>query len=126
MASIAVESGKFAVYRTDDTSGANPVVEIIAETDGGACPLKDSTGRTWIFRIYDGKLEYKRSTDTTGETFGDWTEIIGEEVADGIPAAIEYPTGVIEVIFYKDDDKFYRIITKDYAATWETEEEITI
>lgn len=124
MASIAIDDGKFAVYRAADTTGANPVTEILAETDGGTCLLKDSTGRAWVFRIYDGKLEYKSSTDTEGATFGDWTEIIGAEIADGIPAAIEYPTAIIEVTFYKDDDKFYRVITNDGGATWETEEEI--
>jgi hypothetical protein len=124
MASITIDDGKFAAYRAADTTGANPCTEILAETDGGACGLKDTKGRVWYFRCYDEKLEYKRSTDTDGETLGDWTEIIGADIADGIPAAIEYPTAIIEVCFYKTDDKFYRIITKDWGATWETAEEI--
>jgi hypothetical protein len=125
MASINVADGKFAVYRTDSTTGANPVVEIIEATDGGACPLKDNSGRAWMFRCYDGKLEYKRSTDTTGSTYGDWTEIIDEDIEDGIPAACLYPTGVIEVDFFKTDGKYYKVVSNDNGLTWETEEEIT-
>jgi len=125
MASISVDSGKFAAYRTDDASGANPVVEIIAETDGGACVLKDSTGKVWVFRQYDAKLEYKRSTDTIGDTFGAWTEIVGADVSDGIPGACQFDTSAIEVVYFKTDDKLYRSVTLDYGGTWESTEEIT-
>ena len=124
MASISIAEGKFAVYRTKDTSGANPVTEIIAETDGGTCSLQDSVGKIWIFRCYDGKLEYRKSSDVIGDSFGSWVEIIGADISDGIPAALQYDTTVIEVDFYKTDDKFYRVLTKDYGNTWEAEEEI--
>lgn len=123
--SITIDDGKFAVYRAADAAGGSPVTEIIAVTDGGAGVVKDSTGKLWVFRIYDGKLEYKRSTDTSGDTYGAWTEIIGSGIADGIPGACAYPTGIIEVNYYKDDDKFYRSITKNFGTTWEAEEEIT-
>lgn len=126
MASISIADSKFACYRNDLSDGSSPYTEILAATDGAGCLLKDDIGKVWCFRVNDAKLEYKRSTDTEGLTLDDdtWHEVVGSLVKDGIPTAIELPTGRIMVSYWKDDDKWYSSYTDGYGDLW-TETEVT-
>lgn len=122
MASITIASGKAALYRNSSADGASPFINILSVDDGAWCPLIDSTGRPWVFRIYNAKLQFKRSTDTDGDTWdAAWTDIVASAVKDGTPSAETLATGRIEVTFWKTDDKWYRAYT-DNSSTWTVEE----
>jgi Neuraminidase (sialidase) len=127
VASITVTNGKFAVYRGDNTDGSGTVVNIIAEETGAACVMKDATGKLWVFFTVAGTtnydLKYYRSTDTAGDTWGS-AVTVKTDIADCVPAAIQLPTGRIQVEYWGSDDKFYRSYSDDSGATW-TEAEVT-
>lgn len=129
--SITVVDGKFAVYRTDDSSGAVPYANIKAAEDGGCAePLIDFTGKVWLFyTVANGSnydLKYYRSTDTIGTAWGSST-LIKATVKQGVPGREQLATGRIIVYYWKDDggtDKFYMSKSDDWGATW-TESEVT-
>jgi hypothetical protein len=121
--SITIASGKFAVYRTDDTSGAIPYVNILAAADGAACILSTFTGKVFVFRINAGKVQVKISTDTIGTVWGAWIDVVASLVKDGVPSAEQLATGRILVCYFKTDDKWYQSYT-DNQTDW-IEVEIT-
>ncbi len=125
MPSISVTSGKFLILRTDSATGAVPYVEVLAEDDGGGAIAKDPTGRVWVFRCYNAKLQWRRSTDTTGTTFSAWADIIASAVSDGAPTAQVLVTGAVIVYCWKTDNKFYKSVSADNGATWTTAEVTT-
>ena len=124
MGSVVINSGKFAVYRNNLSDGSSPYVNILAADDGAGCVIQDKTGKVWVFRIYNAKVQYKRSKDTTGLDWDDWVDIVASLVKDGVPTAEELPTGRITVAYWKTDSKWYCSFSNNYGTSW-TEEEIT-
>lgn len=122
--SITIASGKCKAFRNDLSDGGSPFSEILAETDGAICGIQDLTGKVWIFRIYNAKVQYKLSTDTIGSAYGAWTDVVASLVSDGVPTAEQLATGRIEVCYWKTDDKWYRSFSDNSGTSW-TEEEIT-
>jgi len=127
MESVPSEEGKFAVWRNNLSDGSSPFANIMATTDGAGCVIQDFTGKVLVIRIYNGKLQWKRSTDTIGTTWGDWVDIESADIKDGVPTCKQLATGRIECIYWKTveaTDKWYRAFSDDDCATW-TKEEIT-
>lgn len=125
--SITIASGKFAVYRNADSSGASPFTSILAADDGAATIIQDFTGRILVIRINAGKLQWKRSTDTIGTAWGAFADIETAGIKDGTPTSEQLATGRIECIYWKtvsSVDKWFRAFSDDDCATW-TKEEIT-
>jgi len=127
MASITIASGKFAAYRTDDTSGAIPFVNILAEADGAASGFQDLNGKVWIFYITGGILYCKISTDTIGSAYGAPITIESADIVDGIPGCQQLSTGRVICTYWKTVstvDTWFQAVSDDYGATW-TKSEIT-
>jgi hypothetical protein len=122
MASITIVSGKSAVYRSLDASGASPQTNILASTDGAMCVTKDVSGRNWLFRIYNAKVQYCLSTDAIGTSFGAWVDVVSSLVKDGVPTAECLENGRIEVCYWKTDSKWYRSFTDNFGTNWSSEE----
>jgi hypothetical protein len=125
MAIITITSGHFKAYKNNATDGSSPFTLMFAEDDGAACVLKHSEGLIWVFRINSAALQYKVSTDTAGTTWGAWTTIVATLVEDGVPTAIELPSGRIMAAYWKTDGKWYQSYTDNHTTPAWTEIEIT-